>query len=510
MYIIEKLKHIHYIILVIFIFIIVVLIINVIKYKKIERELKDSRMKLEKNFNFLKTILDTIPEPLFSKDLSGRYTACNTEYAKCLGMKREEVINKTVYEIKQGKFANIYHKADLELMNKKGKQVYESKFKYPDGEVHDVVFRKAAITSENGEVDGLVGIMIDITKRKKNENRINKLLKIKGAMLEINQSIIGINDIDELFQLILEKAISVINGAEYGSILILNENGIFEVAASKGFDKDKMKSFNLPLEKSFLWIKTKGNIKNSVIIDYVDKLEDIEIIDTTNKKKDWQIKSVISTPIIIEGKLYGILNIDSDERGVFTQVDIETMEYMKSQIEISICKHKLYKEILYLSKFDKLTGLYNRSYFERKFDECLQNISGTDKSFNIVIFDINGLKKVNDKYGHLNGDEYIKKFTSELKRRVQSTDILARYGGDEFIGLFLNSSEDKLTCKFEKIIEHLKKDTMKFYEDNVICSFSYGISSFPQDGDTYSDLIKIADSRMYEYKRKFKNSKILE
>ena len=86
---------------------------------------------------------------------------------------------------------------------------------------------------------------------------------------------------------------------------------------------------------------------------------------------NWKIVSCISTPIIINNKLFGMMNIDSDEKDIFNEDDIDIMNYMKYQIENTISTHNLYNEIMYLSKYDKLTNIYNRRSFEEIFDKVL-------------------------------------------------------------------------------------------------------------------------------------------
>ncbi|MBV7274629.1 diguanylate cyclase [Clostridium sp. PL3] len=481
-----------------FILIIISLFIIILKYKKKNNELEKNKTVLEENLKLLRSILNALPDPIFCKDTDGVYTECNIEFEKSLNLKKKEIVNHTVYELFQDENSYTFHKSDLELMKHGGKRLYESKFRFSDGNLHDISFRKSTIISDSNEITGLVGIMIDITQARQNENKITKLLKINEAMLEVNQSIIGLNNIDDLFNLILDKALSIIDAAEYGSILTLNENNFLEIRASRGYDLAKAKEFKLKLEYSFHWLKTNGNIKNTIIINDIYELPDADLTDITEEMKKWTIKSCISTPIIIDGKLYGMLNIDSDREHAFAEEDTQIAQYMKNQIEIAISKHNLYEQIVYLSKYDKLTGFYNRNYFEEIIEKCIQDID--NKVFNFVVFDLNKLKQVNDGYGHLAGDSYIEVFARELRERTSSLDILARYGGDEFVGVFFNTNQQSLVEKFEELNNHLKNNPINFDGYNIICSFSYGISKFPDDAVSYMHLLKIADKKMYTYK----------
>lgn len=487
-----------------FIVVILLLLLNVFKLNSEKNALRKSEESIQKDYNFLRILLDGIPNPIFSKNAQGEYKDCNTAFEQYLGLTKKQIINKTVYEINQGKLAETYHKADMDLMQSGGKQTYESRVRYADGEEHEVLFSKAVLLSKENRLQGIVGVMLDITQRKMFEKKVNKLLHLNRAMLEISQSIIGLNDINELFGLILEKATGIIENAEFGSVLILDENGILKIVASKGYDIDSANDFSIPLQQSFQWLRTKGNIKKTIIINDIDELHDIEVVNISKDKGLWDMKSCISAPIMIENKLWGLVNVDSNYNNAFSEEDLGSLEHLRIQIEIAISKHKLYEETIYLSRYDKLTNIFNRRYFDEMFDLYFNKALRYNEKFQLAIFDLNGLKVINDTYGHLAGDMYIKTFADNLIKHVRSSDILARYGGDEFVAVFHGTDSKKLIIKLEELNETLKDNPFIFENDKIICSFSYGIVSFPQEAQSYNQLVKVADDRMYEYKRTMK------
>lgn len=493
-----------YPIVIIFIGVILLLILHIFKLTREKNDLQKSKRSLLKDYDFMRILLDGISSPIFSKDTEGKYIDCNNAFEKYLGFTKEEIINKTIYEINQGKIAETYHKEDIELMKSKGRQAYESKVIYADGEEHDVFFSKSTLISKDNKVQGLVGIMLDITERKMFEKKISKLLHLNQGMLEVSQSIIDINNINELFGLVLEKAIGIIENAKFGSVLLLDENNILKIVASKGYDIDAVNAIRIPLKQSFQWLKTKGNIEKTIIINDIDELQNVNVVDVAKNKDPWDIKSCISAPILIDNKLYGMVNVDSNYTNAFSEEDLTSMEHLRSQIEIAISKHKLYEETIYLSRYDNLTNVYNRRYFDELFDIYFDKALRYNEHFELVIFDLNRLKIINDTYGHLAGDMYIKTFTNNLINDVRSSDVLARYGGDEFIAVFWGTNLKKLTEKFEKLFETLKDNPFVFEGNEITCSFSYGIVSFPDEAQSYSQLVKIADNRMYEYKRSLK------
>jgi two-component system cell cycle sensor histidine kinase PleC len=118
---------------------------------------------------FLQQLLDAIPSPIFYKDEQGRYLGGNASFERYLGMKRQEFVGKGVHEVAARDLAEIYAAADRALFDHPGTQVYEAKIRLPDGSDRDMVFHKATFARADGRLGGLVGIIVDITERKRME-----------------------------------------------------------------------------------------------------------------------------------------------------------------------------------------------------------------------------------------------------------------------------------------------------------------------------------------------------
>jgi len=119
-------------------------------------------------------IIDALPIPIFYRDMKGIYMACNLAQEKLLGVAKSQIIGKTVFDIQPFDIAEIYAQRDQELLDSPGDQNYEAKFRDAAGTLHDVVFTKAVIRDNQGEVMGIVGSIFDITERKKAERKLEK------------------------------------------------------------------------------------------------------------------------------------------------------------------------------------------------------------------------------------------------------------------------------------------------------------------------------------------------
>ena len=135
-----------------------------------ERNLAERAVKDQ--LRFITRLIDTIPNPVFYKDEAGRYIGCNTAFEQFVGTPREQLIGYSVYDLSPPDLAARYHAADQSLFDSRGTQVYETQVQYADGIRRDVMFYKATFDKADGSLGGLVGLMLDISERKRMEQAI--------------------------------------------------------------------------------------------------------------------------------------------------------------------------------------------------------------------------------------------------------------------------------------------------------------------------------------------------
>lgn len=145
---------------------------------------------LSHDINQLQPLLEAFPSPFFAKDSAGRYTACNHAFEEYLDIPREQLIGKTVFEIAPGELADKYHAADQQLFDQPGTQIYEAQVRWSDSSLRDVIFHKATMMGDRGEVLGLSGIIVDITERKKIETNLRQQEKLYRSVVEHSPDLI--------------------------------------------------------------------------------------------------------------------------------------------------------------------------------------------------------------------------------------------------------------------------------------------------------------------------------
>ncbi len=412
---------------------------------------KTVREDLQENKNFFATLLESIPAPVFYKDVEGRYLGCNRAFEEFYGKTKTELIGKNVFDISPVELARVYHAKDVELFIKPGTQTYETQVKTARGLLCDVIIHKATITNSQEEVTGLIGVILDITDRKK----LEKALENERKLLET--TLISVVD-------------GVISTDNYGNIVFLNRVAEFLTGWTQegAIGKSIEEVFNIVNESTQ---ETSKNIVKKV-------LESGKTFEFTNNtiliSKDG-IKRPIEdsvAPIIQEnGEIVGV---------VFVFRDVTE-------------KKKRQKEIEFLSFRDQLTGLYNRNFFEAELSRL-----DTERNLHLslVYADVNGLKLANDAFGHSVGDKVLQRVAEVLKKQCRANDIIARIGGDEFVILLPKTTSEETNI----IINRIKKDLAKEKVDAISLSVSFGWKTKRHSDEKITDTLKKAEDRMYRNK----------
>jgi PAS domain S-box-containing protein len=162
-----------------------VLGVNIARRRRAENELQN-------HLGFLQNLLDTIPNPVFYKDVAGVYQGCNRALEEFLGLSREEIIGKTVYDTYPKDLADKYFAMDQELFHHPGTQVYEFDIQWSDGARRKFIFTKATFLDPEGGLGGLIGMMTDITARQEAEEALRQSEATLKTILRASPTAIGL------------------------------------------------------------------------------------------------------------------------------------------------------------------------------------------------------------------------------------------------------------------------------------------------------------------------------
>src|SRR3989339_35185 len=213
------------------------------------------------------------------------------------------------------------------------------------------------------------------------------------------------------------------------------------------------------------------------------------------------VKSVIAIPMLYNKNIIGIIRLDSDKENRFSQEDMSIISILVNVAEMTIENFSLLEKTKELSIIDGLTGVYVRKFFDERLQDEITRASRFKKTVCLALSDIDHFKNFNDTYGHQQGDEALKRFAQVLKRICRETDIISRYGGEEFSIIFPETTKSECI----NIAENIRTEFEKELINNQHITVSIGISLFPEDAVEHNQLIRKADERLYKAKSTGRN-----
>jgi diguanylate cyclase len=174
------------------------------------------------------------------------------------------------------------------------------------------------------------------------------------------------------------------------------------------------------------------------------------------------------------------------------------------------CYFKAQRRISQLAREDALTGLPNRRCIDEVFEQTLKEAKRYNRSFAVVVVDLDDFKLINDSFGHIAGDKLLRTVAERLKRFKRDADFVGRLGGDEFLLIVGNVSGLEQGERIIKRLVEVTRDSVQLEGEQVIISLSIGFAVWPTDGDTYDQLLGRADQRMYIDKSRHKSKQASE
>lgn len=167
--------------------------------------------------------------------------------------------------------------------------------------------------------------------------------------------------------------------------------------------------------------------------------------------------------------------------------------------------HILQQQLQEQANRDPLTGLFNRRYLDATMARELTRCQRESQPLSLLVMDIDHFKRINDEHGHPAGDEVLRQVAQLLARRARSSDVVCRYGGEEYVALLPNMTAHKALVRAEEYRSLLQAMPIAFEGKELHVTLSIGIASFPKHGSTVHDLIHVADAALYQAKQAGRN-----
>lgn len=270
-----------------------------------------------------------------------------------------------------------------------------------------------------------------------------------------------------------------------------NQPRFMEFIRSLVFPLDRKSGviFDIATKKETLWIK-KGNsqLKNDPLVKKLD------------------LDEFVITPLQIKGETAFILIVDNYiTKKDISEEDFKIFEMLTEQAAGAMENSYSFELTLTKAHTDSLTGLWNYGSFQYKLDEELAKAKKTNDTLSILMVDVDNFKNYNDTFGHIQGDLILKEISKKIKDSCRKIDIVCRYGGEEFSLILPSNNKKEAGLLAERIRKSIEKNSILDYKFTV----SIGVANFPQDHTQKKELIKKADTALYQAKAKGKNCTII-
>ena len=339
--------------------------------------------------------------------------------------------------------------------------------------------------------DATNGVAVSMEKeylREQLSEREEELAVLNRSSAIITSSL----DIQGIYDSFIEEVRKVID-VSWAAIVLIGENEAYFLALSSEIGSVWQAGERVPLEGTATeWVVT----HKKPLVESDLTLESQFVTEEAYIKQG--VRSIAYLPLIAKAKAIGSLIVASRNPSAYSLRHITLLEQLASQIAMHIENLRLYAEVEEKARFDELTGLLNR----RSLDEVIATETSRHSRyggvFSLIILDIDSLKTVNDSYGHLAGDELLRKIGSTMKTTIRGADQAFRYGGDEFAILLPNTPIDaanQVAGRIRRQIASKKKAS------DIPVTASLGLASWPADGLKPTELIAAADAALYQAKR---------
>ncbi|RKX54035.1 MAG: hypothetical protein DRP50_04980 [Thermotoga sp.] len=217
-------------------------------------------------------------------------------------------------------------------------------------------------------------------------------------------------------------------------------------------------------------------------------------------------KSLILARLSYKGILFGYLLFALKDCELSGR-EISFLDYYVTQVSLAIDHVMMLEKITELSRIDGVTGINNRRYFEELYEKDFERAKRYKHSLSLIMIDINDFKLINDTFGHDVGDEVLYTVGQLIKLNTRKSDTVGRYGGDEFCVVLNETPQDEVINKMNELKKIISSLPLKIKNEHLNLSISAGVATYPVDAEGHEALLRVADGRMYEDKRKYKSQR---
>jgi len=428
----------------------------------------------------------------------GCFRYVNRLFERISGYSSDELKDKYSLDYIHPDDREFVHRKAVEILKGQSGLPYEYRFMRKDGEAVLVLDRLMSIQYDGKR--SVLGSLMDISDIRKAEAQIREYADQLEALFNIGLTASRTLDIKELLENVLAKVLNV-TGFDAGAIFLFDQQTKqVTLRAYQGVSKVLLKKAErMKFNEGFTGLVARSG--KPIIVQDVDL--DSRVMKMGIGSED--IHSFAVVPIMSKEQVRGVIIVGSHTTQQFAQSTTRLLDTITMQIGMAIDNAQLYERALHLAFTDNLTGLYNRRYLLDQLDREFARSARNESPMSLVMLDLDGLKTINDRFGHNEGDVVLKKLGRILKQNTRASDTAARWGGDEFVLLAPDTDSKGAYIIGERIRSQVERCRLKISGEEISISVCVGIASYPVHASGVTGIIKRADEAMYNAKGLGKN-----